>query len=115
MRRGRNPRRSYDEQGREIAPPTIGALRAEGETTAAVSCHGCRRRVVISTDPFPADLPFPDMALRLRCSECASRNVSVMKDMKAHYERITAATGWKMEPKPWPKLEPASLEPDPEA
>ncbi len=89
----RNPRRAYDEQGREIAPPTVGDARAEGETTAAVTCHSCHRHVIITTDRFPGWLPFPDMALRLRCSQCRSRDVSVMRDMAAHYDRIHAAYG----------------------
>lgn len=92
----RNPRRAYDEAGKEIAPPTVGDARAEGETTAAVTCHGCHRDTVISTDRFPADLPFPDMVLRLRCSSCGSRDVAVMTDMEAYYARHSAQTGWKM-------------------
>ncbi|WP_245447503.1 hypothetical protein [Methylobacterium sp. 17Sr1-1] len=92
----RNPRRAYDEQGREIAPPTVGDARAEGETTAAVTCHSCRRHVIITTDRFPAWLPFPDIALRLRCSGCGSRDVSVMKDIQAHYAHAHAETGWRM-------------------
>lgn len=85
----RNPRRAYDREGREIAPPTIGSLREQGDTTAAVFCHArdCGRRAVISTDRLPADLPFPDIALRIRCSACGSREVGVMKDMHAHYAR----------------------------
>ncbi|ACL57399.1 hypothetical protein [Methylobacterium nodulans] len=66
----RNPRRAYNEHGREIPPPIIGDLRAEGDRTAAVTCHGCGYHVVISTDRFPAELPFPDNALPLRCSAC---------------------------------------------
>ncbi|MGF3026757.1 hypothetical protein ACQVP2_28550 [Methylobacterium aquaticum] len=105
MRRNRNPRRAYDEQGREIAPPSVGSLRAQGETTAAVTCHGCQRHVVISTDRFPDDLPFPDIAVHLVCSACGSRNVSVMMDTAAHYARLSAETGWKMEVKPWPRMD----------
>lgn len=93
----RTPRRAYDEAGREIAPPTIAECRAQGETTASATCHGCGRHVVISTDRFPDDLPFPDIALCLVCSTCGSRNVSVMKDMQAHYARTHAATGWRMQ------------------
>lgn len=93
----RNPRRAYDEQGREITPPTVGDARVEGETTAAVTCHSCRRHAVISTDRFPGWLPFPDMALRFRCSGCGGRNVSVMKDIQAHYARLNAERGWRMQ------------------
>ncbi len=102
MRRGRNPRRAYDEAGNEIRPPTVGSLRAQGATTAAVTCHRCQRHAVISTDPFPADLPFPDITLRLRCSACGSKRIGVMMDMEAHYRRTEAETGWRMEVRPWP-------------
>src|SRR4051812_22330076 len=94
MRQHRNPRRAYDAEGRMIEPPTVGSLRQEGETTAAVDCRACGRSAVISTDRLPADLPFPDIVLRIRCSACGSRDVSVMKDMQAHYARLHAATGW---------------------
>jgi hypothetical protein len=47
MRR-RNPRRAYDEHGREIPPPTIGELRAEGDRTAAVTYHGCGHHAIIA-------------------------------------------------------------------
>ncbi|ACL55589.1 hypothetical protein Mnod_0551 [Methylobacterium nodulans ORS 2060] len=33
----RSPRRAYDENGREILPPTIDMLRAEANRTAAVN------------------------------------------------------------------------------
>lgn len=91
----RNPRRAYDRDGREIAPPTIGSLREQGETTAAVYCHarGCRHSAIISTDRFPADLPFPDIVLRLRCSACGARSVGVMKDMAAYYARCISGAG----------------------
>ena len=77
----RTPRRAYDREGGEIAPPTVGSLRQQGETTAAVFCHArdCGHHAVVSTDRFPADLPFPDIALRLRCSACGSRAIGVMK------------------------------------
>ncbi|WP_407523692.1 hypothetical protein [Methylobacterium oryzisoli] len=70
-------------------------MREQGETTAAVFCHarGCHHSAVISTDRFPADLPFPDIALRVRCSACGSREVGVMKDMRAHYARCRSGAG----------------------
>lgn len=100
MRRGRNPRQAYNEEGREIAPPTVGAGRAEGETTVSPHCHDCHHSAIVATDRFPADLPIPDIALRLRCSVCGSERIGVMKDMEAHYARIEAKTGWMMEVKP---------------
>ena len=91
----RNPCRAYDREGWEIAPTTIGFLREQGDTTAGVHCHarGCHHSAVISTDRFPADLPFPDIALRLRCSACGSRDIGVMKDMAAYYARCLLGVG----------------------
>lgn len=98
----RNPRRSYDEAGREIVPPTVGSARAraQGETTIAAHCHDCRHHAIVSTDRLPADLPIPDIALRLRCSACGGKRIGVMMDMQAHYARLEAETGWKMEVRP---------------
>lgn len=48
---------------------------------------------MISTDHFPADLPFPDIALRLRCSACGSRTIGVMKDRAAYYARCASGVG----------------------
>ncbi|SEP21120.1 hypothetical protein SAMN04487843_108186 [Methylobacterium sp. ap11] len=109
MRRGRNPRWAYDEDGREIAPPTVAKCRAQGETTIAAHCHDCRHQAIVATDRFPPDLPIPDIALRLRCSACGGKRIGVMKDMKAHYARLTAETGWQMVVRPMPGL------PDPDA
>jgi hypothetical protein len=98
-RHHRNPRRAYDAHGQEIVPPTVGNLRAQGETTAAIYCEAvsCGHSGVISTDGLPADLPFPDIALRCRCSVCGSRRVRAMRDMAAHYERMRE-TGWACDP-----------------
>lgn len=104
MRRGRNPRRAYDEDGREIAPQTVGRARAQGETTIAAHCHDCRHHAIVSTDHLPSDLPIPDIALRLRCSACGSKRIGVMLDMEAHYARLTAETGWKTEAEPGPQF-----------
>lgn len=80
----RNPRRAYTEDGQEIPPPTIRWLcEHEGDRTACLHCDapGCGHSAVISTDRFPADLPFPDIALRVRCSACGSPQVGVMRDV----------------------------------
>ncbi len=93
VRRGRNPRRPYNEEAREIAPHMVGAAQAAGETTTAVSCHSRRCTVIIATDRIPDDLPSPDLAIRVHCSACGSRDASVMTDMQAHYAGIHAEGG----------------------
>ncbi len=106
--RGRNPRRSYDDAGNEIAPPTVGSARAQSETTIAARCHDCRHHAIGSTARLPADLPIPDIALRLCCSSCGGKRIGVMMDLQAHYARTEAETEWKMEVRPFR----AMLEPD---
>lgn len=98
-RHRRNPRRAYDQDGQEIVPPTVGSCRAQGETTAAIYCEaiGCGHSGIVSTDRLPADLPFPDIALRCRCSKCGSKQVRAVKDMAAHYERLEV-TAWGCQP-----------------
>ncbi|MGY2052987.1 hypothetical protein [Methylobacterium sp. JK268] len=126
MRR-RNPRRAYDAEGREIPPPTVGHYRSQGDRTAAVRCQAidCGHQAVISTDRFPAELPFPDIELRLRCSRCGSRTISVMCDMLGLYARHYSETGWSMgtagqlppdyrvvgRDLPWPAHRPEDQEP----
>ncbi|TGD92502.1 hypothetical protein [Methylobacterium nonmethylotrophicum] len=51
-----NPRCSYDEHGREIAPPTMGDARSDGETTAAATCHHSSYRLGCLIDRFPGEL-----------------------------------------------------------
>ncbi|WP_018259946.1 hypothetical protein [Methylobacterium sp. WSM2598] len=94
----RQPRRAYDEQGREIPPPTLADLRAEGDRTAFVHCDatGCGHEATISTDQFPAEMPFPDIALPLRCAACGSKEVGVMRDVVGIYARPRERTGWGM-------------------
>ncbi|WP_207546493.1 hypothetical protein [Methylobacterium indicum] len=96
MRSNRNPRRAYDENSREIAPPTVGDMRAQGETIA-ITGHGYRRHVVFSTDRFPATLPFPDIAIRAYCSSRGSRDVSVTRDMPVHATQMHAEHCWRLQ------------------
>ncbi|WP_236728753.1 hypothetical protein [Methylobacterium sp. WSM2598] len=92
----RNPRRAYDEQGRGIPPPTLAELRAEDDRTALVHCNAtdCGHEATISTDRFPPGLPFPDIALHLRCSACGSKQVGAMRDVVGIYARLRKRTGW---------------------
>lgn len=89
----RNPHRAYERDGTMIRPPTVGEARDEGEATAAAICSACGHEAIVSTDGMPADLPFPDIALRLRC-QCGSRAIEVRKDMVAHYRRLHERFGW---------------------
>ncbi|WP_018259596.1 hypothetical protein [Methylobacterium sp. WSM2598] len=56
----------------------------------------CGHEATISTDRFPADLPFLDIALRVRCSACGAKPVGVMRDMLGVYARLHAKYSWGM-------------------
>ena len=67
MRRGRNPRRGYDEHGNEIAPMTLATMRSHGVRSVLAWCNACGHHADLNADHLPDDLPIPDVALRLKC------------------------------------------------
>jgi hypothetical protein len=85
----RNPRRAYDENGKEITPVTVASSRASGLHTIAVFCEirGCCHDAVVSLEGWPDDSPVPDMALRLRCSKCGGKSIKVMINVKELYSK----------------------------
>lgn len=89
----RNPRRAYDENGREIPPPTIASSRASGLNTVAAFCEarGCHHDAVISLKGWPDNLPVPDMALHLRCSKCGGKSIKVMINVRELYSKAHGA------------------------
>ncbi|ACL58824.1 hypothetical protein [Methylobacterium nodulans] len=56
----RSPRRAYDENGREILPPTIDMLRAEADRTAVISCHGWSSSLPAHHKVVGRDAPWSD-------------------------------------------------------
>jgi hypothetical protein len=85
----RNRRRAYDECGNEIPPVTVGQSLADGYRTVMAYCeaHNCRHGAEVPLKCWPADLPVPDMALRLRCSKCGSRRIRMMVNVTELYAR----------------------------
>jgi hypothetical protein len=90
----RNPRRAYDSDGREIEPPTIGDHLRGGCRTLEAVCDRCQHEAIIDVTELPADLPLPDVALRLRCSACGSKRIRVRLNMAEYYELLRRKTGW---------------------
>ena len=91
----RNPRRAYDSDGREIEPPTIGDHLRGGCRTLEAVCDRCQHEAIIDVTELPADLPIPDVALRLRCSACGSKRIRVRLNMAEYYELLRRKTGWQ--------------------
>jgi hypothetical protein len=68
----RNPRRAYDQDGREITPVTVAAMRAEGVTVVMAYCEEfyCGHSAKVDVSCWPGEIYVPDIGLRLRCSAC---------------------------------------------
>jgi hypothetical protein len=95
MTRPRNRRRAYDKDGNEIRPATITHLKADGCRTVAAFCDDCRHEGIVDVSAFPDDFPVPDVALKLRCSSCGSKQIRVMRSMLEYYRAIEQQTGWR--------------------
>jgi hypothetical protein len=91
----RNPRRAYGKDGNEIPPATIASIKADGCTTVAAFCDDCRHEGIVDASGFPDDFPVPDVALKLRCSACGSKQIRVMMNMLEFYKNIERRTGWR--------------------
>jgi hypothetical protein len=78
----RNPRRACDQDGNEIPPMVLSNMRSEGVRSVMATCNsiGCGHESIFNADSWPDDMPVPDVALKLRCSECGGRRISTMPD-----------------------------------
>lgn len=104
----RNPRRSYDAEGREIAPATVGTERANGVAQVEIWCGECHHHAEVSTVGMPPDLAIPDICLRYRCSACGSRNLTSRPSVMQHYAVLRERTGMSHGNGPLPpRVEPA--------
>ena len=45
-------------------------------------CEACGQHAVLNADHLPADLPVPDVALRLKCSRCGSKDIETRPEWR---------------------------------
>jgi hypothetical protein len=76
----RSPRRADDTDGNEIPPLTLATMRERGVRSILVWCNACNYSVIFNADHLPDDLPVPDVALRMHCSECSSKNIATFPE-----------------------------------
>jgi hypothetical protein len=58
---------------------------------AYCEAHNCGHGAEVPLKGWPADLPVPDTALKLRCSQCGSRRIRMMVNIKELYARAHGA------------------------
>ena len=63
---------------------TLATMRELGVRSVAASCQeiGCGYQALVNVDHLPDDLPVLDIALRLCCSTCGSKNVKTIPDLR---------------------------------
>jgi hypothetical protein len=88
----RNPRRAYDSEGREIEPMPLANMREHGVRSIDAECRDCKREALVNVDSLPDALPVPDVALRLRCSACGSKNIVTRPNWREH--KRLSGEGW---------------------
>ena len=82
MKPDRNPRRAYDEEGREIRPMDLANMRAHGVRSFDATCErqDCGHEATVNVDHLPAAMPVPDVGLRMVCSKCGGRRINTRPD-----------------------------------
>jgi hypothetical protein len=65
-------RRARDRDGSIIPPITLANMRENGVCSILATCETCQHEAVLSVHKWPADMPVPDIGLKLRCSASAA-------------------------------------------
>lgn len=89
----RNPRRAYDESGRELKPETVANHMVQGLKQIEIFCQDCNHyRAGIDITGLPPDTALPDICLRYICSQCGSKNLLSRADTHEFYAVQQART-----------------------
>jgi hypothetical protein len=88
----RNPRRAYDSEGQEFEPMPLSNMREHGVRSVEAECRDCKREALVNVDSLSDALPVPDVALRLRCSACGSKNIATRPNWREH--KRNTGEGW---------------------
>jgi hypothetical protein len=105
VRAPRNPRRAYDQDGTEIPPAIVASTRGLGMNSVMAFCEaqGCFHDAVVALEGWSEATAIPDMALRLRCSKCGSRNIKMMLNVRELYATVHGVAPPSSTPRKMPR------------
>jgi len=83
----------YDKDGREISPMTLADMRGLGARSVEATCAQCAHEAAVNVDALLADVPVPDVSLRLRGTACDSRRILVRLNIGEVYAAHRAQFG----------------------
>ena len=75
----RNPRRSYNEEGREVTPATIASVQRNNARGIIARC-ACNHEALLPFTGLHPNWYVPDIALGLRCSACSGKRIENYPD-----------------------------------
>jgi hypothetical protein len=73
--------------GKITEPMTLANMRENGVHSVVATCAKCQHEAVLDVDHWPADMPVPDVGLKLRCSACGGRDVETRPNWSDQGER----------------------------
>jgi hypothetical protein len=57
-------------------PMTLANMRANGVRAVTAQCEACNHQADVSVDAMPENVHVPQVARRLRCSQCGGKTIS---------------------------------------
>ena len=57
-------------------PPMTLAMRANGVRAVIATCEACNHQTDVSADAMPENVHVPQVARRLRCSQCGGEQIN---------------------------------------
>ena len=62
---------------------SLANMREHGLRSVEATCEACKHEAAISVDILAGEIYVPDVALRLRCSACGSKQITTRPDWTA--------------------------------
>jgi len=63
---------------------TLGNMREHGVRSVEATCKACKHEANVNVDKLADEVYVPDVAVKLRCSACGSKNIVVRPNWTKH-------------------------------